>query len=191
MTNRKLTKQECRQLIQIAHDNIDNALNDKTYTLPDNLPEIFNEKRGVFVTLNKNTQLRGCIGYIEGYEKLAEAVVDVSLSAAFYDPRFNPLTLSEWDDVELEISVLTPPEEIIVEDKQQYPQHITIGTDGLIIENGYHRGVFLPQVPVEHNMDVYEYLEQLCYKTGLTGNSWMDENTKLYKFQAQVFTQEE
>ena len=189
MTYDVLTQEEGQLALKIVRENIASYLNDKIYECDYNLPEVFHEKLGVFVTLNKNNNLRGCIGYPEPYEKLIDGLLDVSLAAAFDDPRFNPLTKDEFDDVEIEISVLTKPQKIIVDNYDEYPSKITIGTDGLIIEKGYNRGLFLPQVPVEQKWNIDEYLTNICYKAGLPSNTWKDDDCILYSFQAQIINE--
>lgn len=185
-----LTHDEGLLALKIVRENIESYLNDNLYECEYELPEIFYEKRGAFVTLNKRGQLRGCIGYSEPYEKLIDALLDVSLAAAFDDPRFNPLTMDEFEEVDIEISVLTKPQIIDVENYSEYLSAIEIGSDGLIIEKGFNKGLFLPQVPVEQSWNIEEYLTNLCYKAGLAGNSWMDDDCKLYSFQAQIFSEQ-
>lgn len=187
MSNTILTQEEGQLLLKIARNNISSYLNGDEYNPPKNLPKIFDEKLGVFVTLSLNSNLRGCIGYPEPYYSLIEGLLDVSISAAFDDPRFNPISSQEFDNIRLEISVLTKPQLIEIENYTDYLTLIEIGRDGLIIENSYHRGLLLPQVPVEQNWDTLTYLENLCYKAGLSSESWKNDNTKLYAFQAQIF----
>ena len=191
MSNEVLTYDEGQLALQIARENIESILNGHEYLCDKQLPEIFHEKLGVFVTLNKNNNLRGCIGYPEPYESLIDGLLDVSLSAAFDDPRFNPVSKNEFDDISIEISVLTKPELIEVNTYEEYLDKICIGIDGLIIENGYHRGLFLPQVATEQKWNIDEYLENICYKAGLPNQSWKLESTNLYKFQAQIISEQE
>ncbi|RAP53255.1 MAG: AMMECR1 domain-containing protein [Methanosphaera sp. rholeuAM270] len=187
MKSENLTQEEGQLLIKIARDNIEAYLKGGQLTLPKNLPEIFHEKLGVFVTLSLNSNLRGCIGYPEPYFPLIDALLDVSISAAFDDPRFNPLSLKEFDKIKIEVSVLTKPTLMEVNEYDDYHDLIEIGRDGLIIEDDYHRGLLLPQVPTEQKWDTLTFLENLCYKAGLPKNSWKDDNTKIYSFQAQIF----
>ncbi|MCD7782193.1 MAG: TIGR00296 family protein [Methanosphaera sp.] len=189
MSNDILTQKEGQLLLEIARDNINTYLNNKEYEPPSNLPEIFNTKRGVFVTLNKNGDLRGCIGYPEGYKPLIDALLDVSISAATRDPRFRPLTIEEYNDITIEVSVLTQPEQIVVDNYKDYLEKIVIGRDGLIIEYGFNRGLLLPQVPIEQGWDVEEYLSYLCLKANLDVDTWMEDSVKIDSFQAQVFSE--
>lgn len=189
METKDLSNKEKEQLICIARENIKTCLEGDTFQKPEDLPEIFNEKLGVFVTLTKNGNLRGCIGYPEPYMPLIDAVLDVSIAAAFEDPRFYPLSHEEFNQIKIEISVLTKPELVEVDTYKDYLSKLQVGRDGLIIENAYNRGLLLPQVPIEQNWDLETYLENLCYKAGLDKNSWKDESTKIYSFQALVFNE--
>jgi AmmeMemoRadiSam system protein A len=143
------------------------------------------EKRGVFVTLNKSHQLRGCIGYIEGLKPLQIAVEDMALAAAFDDPRFPPIEKKEINEIEIEISVLSPLETITD------PNLIEIGRHGMIIEQGLMRGLLLPQVATEYNWDVQTFLEQTCQKAGLPKDAWQDTATKIQIFSAEIFSESE
>lgn len=187
MSDNHLTQDEGKLLINIARENILTYLKGGEYVLKQELPEVFHEKLGVFVTLSINSNLRGCIGYPEPYMELIEGLLDVSIAAAFDDPRFNPLSLEEFEKTEIEVSVLTKPKLVEVDSYNEYLEVLKVGRDGLIIENIYHRGLLLPQVPIEQNWDIKTYLENLCYKAGLNKDAWKDENTKIYNFQAQIF----
>lgn len=145
--------------------------------------EIFLEKTGAFVTLHINGQLRGCIGYIQGVKPVPDTVREVSLSSAFSDPRFAPLSEKEYQYIDIEISVMSPVEEVTdIND-------IVVGRDGLIITKGYNRGLLLPQVPVEQGWDRSEFLTHTCYKAGLPGDSWKSKDLQIEKFSAQVFSE--
>jgi uncharacterized protein (TIGR00296 family) len=156
-------------------------------------PEIFNEKSGVFVTLNTypDNQLRGCIGYPEPREKLRLALVDSAISASTRDPRFNPVRKSELKHIVIEVSLLTPPKLIKVDNPKEYFKKIKIGRDGLIVEKGMNRGLLLPQVPIEWKWTVEEFLSHTCMKAGLSPDSWFEKDTKFYKFSAEIFSETE
>ena len=149
------------------------------------------EKRGVFVTLRTfpENRLRGCIGLPYPSLPLYEAVQKAAYSAAFEDFRFAPLRREELERITVEISVLSKPKLIKVKDASEYFKKIEIGKDGLIIKNGPFSGLLLPQVPIEMNWSVQEFLENLCYKANLTPDFIWDKNTKIWKFQAQVFAE--
>lgn len=191
MNNKLLSKEEKCLLLKIARENIKKYLDGEEYEKPESLPEIFHEKYGVFVTLNYQNSLRGCIGYSEPYMPLIDALLDVSIAAAFEDPRFNPISEKELDEIQLEISVLTKPELVSIKSYKDYCSKLEVGRDGLIIENNYYKGLLLPQVPIEQNWDLKTYLENLCYKAGLNKDAWKDSNTKIYNFQAIVFGEKE
>ena len=187
MSDYKLTQEEGKLLINIARENILAYLKGEEYVPNHDLPDIFHEKLGVFVTLSINSNLRGCIGYPEPYMELIEGLLDVSIAAAAEDPRFNPLSLEEFENIKIEVSVLTKPLLVEVDSYDEYLNVLKVGRDGLIIENMYHRGLLLPQVPIEQNWDIKTFLENLCYKAGLYNDAWKDENTRIYSFQAQIF----
>ena len=155
---------------------------------PTDCPEYLKENLGVFCTINKNNDLRGCIGYAEPVKPLIDALIDVSISAARNDPRFPSLTEKELKDIKIEITILTKPELIKVKKLEDYPNKIQIGEDGLIIRKRFYNGLLLPQVATEYNMNETEFLNNTCLKAGLPSNSWLiDENIEIYKFQGQKF----
>ncbi len=147
----------------------------------------FSDRRGVFVTLYKNKQLRGCIGFPESVFPLLEAVIKAARSAAFEDPRFPPLQKEELKDIKIEISVLTVPKLIEVKKPEDYLKEIKIGKDGLIIRSSLGSGLLLPQVATEYNWSVEEFLRHLCEKAWLKQDAWKDTNNRIYRFQAQIF----
>lgn len=145
----------------------------------DGLP--LSRELGSFVTLSIDHNLRGCIGTIVGHEPLYMNVWNMARQAAFNDPRFPPLTASEWPATSMEISVLDQPEHC--KDLNQ----IEIGRDGLIMTFQGRSGVFLPQVPVEQGWNREEYLDHLCLKAGVPAGSWRSPEAIVYWYQAQVF----
>ncbi|KZX14989.1 hypothetical protein MBCUT_17910 [Methanobrevibacter cuticularis] len=155
--------------------------------VPKDCPDYLKNEMGVFVTLNKNDQLRGCIGYPEPIAPLINATIDVAISAAMNDPRFPNLNLSEFKDIDVEITVLTKPEVLTVANPSEYPNKITIGKDGLIVENNFNKGLLLPQVAIEHEMTSKDFLANTCIKAGLNQNCWLEENTKISTFKGQIF----
>ncbi len=150
---------------------------------PDEVPEsaVLKEKRGAFVTLKKNGQLRGCIGYIEAYKPLYLTIREMALAAAFNDPRFPGLELEEWPEIEVELSVLTPLREI------DDPDIVEVGKHGLLIRHGSSSGLLLPQVPLEYGWSREEFLAHTCNKAGLDSECWRRSGTKLYIFSADIF----
>ena len=150
----------------------------------------FDFSSGVFVTLNKQDSLRGCIGYPLPVKKLSEGLIDAAISAATQDTRFSPVNADELDKITFEVTVLTPPVEIKVEKSIEYLKEIKVGRDGLIVENSYSSGLLLPQVPTEYGWDVEEFLEHTCQKAGLEKDAWKDKDTKISRFQGVIFKEE-
>jgi MEMO1 family protein len=139
------------------------------------------EKRGAFVTLKRKGQLRGCIGYTQAIKPLSQTIMEMAQAAAFQDPRFPPLDKNELDDLEIEISVLTPFRPI------QDVKEIEVGRHGLFIERGGYSGLLLPQVATEYHWDRQTFLEHTCLKAGLPRDAWKDKKTKIQVFSAEIF----
>jgi uncharacterized protein (TIGR00296 family) len=158
---------------------------------PFSYPPEFEKNTGVFVTIDTYPahELRGCIGYPEPVFPLKEALAKAAYGAT-RDPRFPQLSEKELDNVVVEVSILTPPVQIEVDDPNEYLGKIQIGKHGLIAEKGPFRGLLLPQVPVEWNWSVEEFLMQTCLKSGLSPEEWRSKGTKLYSFQAEIFSEE-
>ena len=183
-----LTENDKLFLLKLARTAITEYINNGCIILPpEDTPEYLKEKRGAFVTLNKNNSLRGCIGYSEPCKSLVQTIIDVAIAASSSDPRFNKVTSEELDNIQLEISVLTKPELVVVNKPQEYLDKIIVGTHGLIVEKGIYKGLLLPQVPIEWDWDVEEFLCQTCVKAGLIDDAWFDEDVKVYTFKAIVF----
>jgi len=149
--------------------------------------EAFSSNAGVFVTLNHQSNLRGCIGYPLPDKKLFKALEEAAISAATEDPRFPSVTFEELDQITFEVTVLTPPQEIEVLDPLEYPSKIKVGRDGLIVKAGFNSGLLLPQVPVEYGWNEEEFLEHTCEKAGLAKDYWRKKETKILKFEGVVF----
>jgi len=181
-------------LVKLARKAIETKLRTGETVSPADASEKMKQPCGVFVTLNEAEggvhRLRGCIGFPYPEKPLAETVVDSAISAAFRDPRFSPVSTGEMNSIVVEVSVLTPPETIKVERPDQYPGHIEVGRDGLIVSSGGHRGLLLPQVPVEWKWDAEEFLTQCCLKAWLPPDSWLTPGTEISKFQAIIFSEE-
>jgi uncharacterized protein (TIGR00296 family) len=156
----------------------------------DELSKSFDKKQGVFVTIHTypNHNLRGCIGIPQPVMILKKALEDAAKSAT-RDPRFPPLSKEELNNILIEVTILTKPELINVNQPKDYPTQIEIGRDGLIVEYGVFRGLLLPQVPVEQGWNKEEFLSQTCMKAGLMPESWFNEEIKIYKFSGQIFTE--
>jgi uncharacterized protein (TIGR00296 family) len=191
----ELSLEEGKFLVHLARNAVKTYLETgKALKAPENTTAKMFEQCGVFVTLstlkNGEKHLRGCIGYPYPTSPLVEAVIDSAISAATRDPRFYPLSSSELGNVVFEVSVLTPPEAVEVENPKEYLAKIKVGEDGLIVEKGAYKGLLLPQVPVEWEWCEEEFLCQCCVKAGLPPDSWLTKGTKIYRFQALVFEEE-
>lgn len=190
-----LSLDEGKFLINLARKTVKEYLeNGDIVRPPVDTPKKLFERCGVFVTINSvrngEKALRGCIGYPYPTNPLLEAVIDSAINAATEDPRFNPISLDELDSVVFEVSVLTPPEAVEVDDPKEYVSKIKVGEDGLIVEKGFCKGLLLPQVPVEWGWCEEEFLCQSCVKAGLPPDSWLTKGAKIFKFKAIIFEEE-
>lgn len=140
------------------------------------------ERLGAFVSLHVHGDLRGCIGYPQADQPLGEVIARCAVSAASEDPRFPPLTLAELAVAVIEISVLGPVE--LVSDVNE----IVVGRHGLILAQGYRKGLLLPQVATEHGWDRETFLGHTCLKAGLRRDAWMS-GAQIFKFEAEVFAE--
>jgi uncharacterized protein (TIGR00296 family) len=178
-------------LVRLARKAIQEYLVTKTkIPVPKETPSELYEKRGVFVTLTDTSDnaLRGCIGYPLPTKPVAEATIDSAIEAATGDPRFEPVPLDEFKStIKVEVSTLTPPEQVVVDNPTDYPKRIQIGVDGLIVERGWYKGLLLPQVATEWKMNEEDFLSNCCMKAGLSPDAWLVKGTKVYKFQAIIF----
>jgi AmmeMemoRadiSam system protein A len=174
------TEAQQRSLIAVAREAVRGAVIGAPPPVP--APMDLPPASGAFVTLKKHGELRGCIGTLECRRSLAEEVARVAVSAAREDPRFAPVGPSELDDLDLEVSVLGPLEQIDPAD----PEAIVLGRHGLVVEQGSRRGLLLPQVATEWNMDRETFLAHTCAKAHLPADAWRKGAT-VYRFGAEVF----
>ncbi|MEK6646760.1 MAG: AmmeMemoRadiSam system protein A [Candidatus Firestonebacteria bacterium] len=181
-----LTKEEGLILLNVARQTLELYLSSGKSPKFDFDNAIFKEKYGAFVTLhNKNGELRGCIGQIEGIQPLLNTVVEMAKSSATEDPRFSSLSFEELKDISIEISVLSPLKKI------ENVDEIELGKHGVLVRKGMRSGVFLPQVATETKWSKEEFLNNLCAgKAGLPFNAWKDKDTDVYIFSAQIFSEE-
>ncbi|NYZ78822.1 TIGR00296 family protein [Candidatus Micrarchaeota archaeon] len=187
-----LSLDEGEYLIKLARKAIGTYLEKRVAINPDKPPASLLAERGVFVTIETypEKELRGCIGYPYPVKELAKSVVDCAINSATGDPRFPGMNRRELDRCTIEISVLTVPEVIKVNDPKEYPKCIKVGRDGLIVEYGYYSGLLLPIVPVEQKWDEEDFLSQTCHKAGVPVDTWLSPRVKIYNFQSQVFKEE-
>ncbi|MFW9994612.1 MAG: TIGR00296 family protein [Candidatus Odinarchaeota archaeon] len=186
------SSEDDRKLVKFARKAIEVYLEENKVIIPSegNLPDFTSEKSGVFTTLKKNGELRGCIGFPEPVYPLGKAIADSAISAATRDPRFHTVTREELDSLELELTILTPPEKMAANKPEEYLDQIEIGRDGLIVNRGVYRGLLLPQVPVEWNWDKKTFLAHTCQKAGLPPDAWKQPGTEIYKFQGRIIHEE-
>ena len=185
------TDEDGKLAVKIARATVESHVN-RTKSVEHKTPAIFSEKSGVFVTLTRypGDELRGCIGYPEPIMPLIDALRDAAVNACSRDPRFPPVRPDELKKIKVEVSLLTPPKEMSVRKPTEYVSSVKIGEDGLIIQRGFGRGLLLPQVPVEWGWDAEEFLCQCCLKAGLMPDAWLQPDTKISKFQAEVFSED-
>jgi AmmeMemoRadiSam system protein B/AmmeMemoRadiSam system protein A len=175
-----LSAEEKKSLLRLARQAVESYVRNRTAPPSATEDPVLQSKRGVFITLTKNGDLRGCIGFTEPVYPLAEAVVRCAVYAATEDPRFRPVQPSELKDLDYEISVLTPLRKI------DDPDIVEIGKHGLLISQGASRGLLLPQVAVEQKWDRDEFLAEACLKAGLPRDAWKT-GAAVYVFEAIVF----
>jgi AmmeMemoRadiSam system protein A len=139
-----------------------------------------------FVTLERHGQLRGCIGMLEAKRPLAQDIVENAFAAAFRDPRFPPMSAEEFKDLDLHISILSPAEAIIFNSEQDLIAQLKPGIDGLILQEGYRRGTFLPSV-WEQLPNPNQFLRHLKQKAGLPADYWSDK-LKAHRYNTETFS---
>jgi AmmeMemoRadiSam system protein A len=143
------------------------------------------EVRGAFVTLYAGEELRGCVGTFQPTESLARTVARMAVAAASDDPRFSPVEGAEVPGLVISISALGPRKPL------RDPLSVRVGTDGLLIRRGWHRGALLPKVAVEQGWSAEEFLKHVSLKAGLPARAWQEPGTELEVFQADEFGEEE
>ena len=181
-----LSSEEKVYLLETARNSIKNLFEKTELAEPDyDKNPVLNSNAGAFVTLTINSRLRGCIGYIISENPLFETVKDAAVQAAVGDPRFKPLTKDEFENVDIEVSVLSEPF------KMNSYDEIVLGKHGLILDDMGRRGLLLPQVPIEHNLNMEQYLCAICEKAGLPSNSWKERTLNIDMFTANVFSEKQ
>ena len=184
MDDRELEPREQKALLALARQTIAGLVGAPApESPPQDLPGPEME-RGAFVTLHEHGRLRGCIGNFVGQGPLTRTIEEMAVAAASQDPRFPPLRRDELDQVDLEISVLSPLRSI--EDVSE----IKVGVHGIYIISPRGRGVLLPQVATEYGWDRDTFLDQTCVKAGLAPGCWRQPDTEILIFSAQVFGEE-
>ena len=191
-TTKWLSEDEGKYLLGVAREAIKNRLSniEEPQIKWKEIPEKFQARLGTFVTVTIEDNLRGCIGHIIPREALIEGIKENAINAAFKDPRFHPLTKEEFNRIEIEISILTSPEELFYTDAEDLLKKLRPGIDGVIIKKGFYEATFLPQV-WEQLSEKEEFLSHLCLKAGLSSDSWKKEKLHISTYQVQAFEEKE
>jgi hypothetical protein len=179
----QLSSEDRRELLRRARQAVIEAVGGR---IPE-IPAVYGDlarPAGVFVTLRRNGRLMGCVGHIEADEPLGEVVVRCAIASALHDSRFRPVRPEDIPQLNIEISVLSPPERIA-------PEAIEVGRHGIIVARGRIRGLLLPQVATERNWNRDRFLEETCLKAGFSARAWKDEDIEIYAFTAEVFSEEQ
>ena len=176
-----LSESERQALLDLARQSVTEAVSHGRILA--NIPcgGIFSQQHGVFVTLHVGKRLRGCIGMVEPKEPLGDSIVRCAAGAALQDSRFPAVRPDELSDLQIEISLLSPPLPI-------RPEEIEIGRHGLLISRGRQRGLLLPQVAVEHNLSAEQFLAETCRKAHLPPESWRDADANICGFTCEIFS---
>jgi MEMO1 family protein len=178
-----LTAKEKQELLQVARKSVETAVREhRSYPTSTSSPAL-QQDRGAFVTITRNGELRGCVGYMSPMEPLIDTVRDVAAFAALRDTRFPPVSATELLELQYEVSVLSPLQRV------KDVREIRVGQHGLLMKNGNHEGVLLPQVPVEQGWDRNTFLDETAHKAGLPASAWKDPDTDIFQFTALVFSE--
>lgn len=190
MDSYNISDQDGEILVKTARKIVTEFLtNGNKLELDEDLRSRFSFESGVFVTLDLKDELRGCIGFPMP-KRLDKALPEAAIAAATQDPRFPPVELPDLNQITFEVTILTPPAELKVDDPSLLPSKIKVGRDGLMVKHGYHSGLLLPQVPAEHGWSQEEFLNYTCQKAGLPNDCWKDKQTRVYAFEGIVFKEE-
>ncbi len=187
---KELTEEQKKYLLKLARDSIELYVREGRRLEPETDDPMLRENKGVFVTLEKNGQLRGCIGHIEPIQPLYLDVRDNAINAAVHDPRFKPVGVDELDKIEVEVSVLTTPELIKASSPEEYLEKIQAGVDGIILDYRGRGATYLPQV-WEMLPEKEDFLSNLCEKAFLPSDCWKKLDIKIYKYQVLAFKEHE
>jgi AmmeMemoRadiSam system protein A len=183
-----LTPQDREKLLKLARETISSQVGGRG--MPDidmdAVSEDLRREAACFVTLTKHGQLRGCIGSLEARQPLLLDVRDNAVGAAFRDPRFPPVSAEELDDLHVEISVLSHPEPLSYNGPGDLIAKLRPGIDGVVIERGWNRATFLPQV-WEKLSDPREFLQHLCLKAYLPADAYKRPGLDVYTYQVEMF----
>ncbi len=185
LSSLELTNDQKKILLEIARESIISAVLKTRFSYPQIDDPVLNKECGAFVTLTIAGNLKGCIGNIRAKYPLWKTIRQMAQEAALNDPRFYPVNKKELDDIEIEISVLSPF--VLIKDISL----IEVGKHGLFIKKGFYQGLLLPQVAIDYNWNKTEFLDQTCRKAGLSESCWKEENCEIYIFSATIFNEKE
>jgi len=186
----ELNEEQKKYLLKLARDTVELYVKEGKKLEPETDDLELKKNKGVFVTLEKGGQLRGCIGHIQPIQSLYLDVRDNAINAAVHDPRFSPVGKDELDKIEIEVSVLTTPELIEVNSPEEYLEKIQASIDGIIIDYKGRGATYLPQV-WEMLPDKEEFLSHLCEKAFLPGDCWKEKEVKIYRYRVVAFKESE
>lgn len=188
MSTDKLNENEKQTLLRIARESMEHAV--KKEKMPpldlNSMSELMRADGASFVTLTIHGNLRGCIGALEPYQPLALDVREHAIAAALEDPRFPPVSPSELEKIEVEVSRLTVPERLEYTDAEDLLAKLRPNIDGVILRDGFHRATFLPQV-WDKIPDKEDFLDNLCYKMGASQNLWRKKHLEVLIYQVEEF----
>ena len=193
--NEAFNAHQGQTLLLLARSTLIHELGGDASRIPPDLEQrlqdpVFDQKRGTFVTLHMHGNLRGCIGSLVGTEPLRDNVVSNARNAAFQDPRFPPLRAHELPKVDIEISVLTPPQPLEYWSPQDLIDKLKPHVHGVIVKHGMAQSTFLPQV-WDQLPDVQSFLEHLCQKAGLAATAWQSGQLQVMTYEVQSFADKE
>ena len=149
----------------------------------------YSSSAGVFVTINQDASLRGCIGYPEPEGPLHRMLARAAIAAATQDPRFAPLQSGDLDKVTFEVTVLEPPRLLCVKSPHEYESHIIPGRDGLMVRDESRSGLLLPQVASQYGWTALELLEHTCLKAGMPKDHWKHPKTRVWSFRGACYSE--
>lgn len=171
------------RLLSLAREVLRTHLSGKPAPVMEEPPEELATLAGAFVTLHHGEQLRGCIGTFEASEPLIKTVEKMAIAAGTRDPRFDPVTIDELDDIEIEISILSPRRPV------SGVEEIVVGRHGLYVTRGFQHGVLLPQVATDCGWDAETFLSHTCLKANLPSDAWKRGDVTIEVFEAEVFSE--
>jgi hypothetical protein len=183
-----MTPEDGKILLKIARESVEEHILGIRKPEVRSIDTSVRQNAGVFVTLKIHGNLRGCIGFVEAIYPLYIGVQNAAVYAATDDPRFPPVSKDEVGILEYEVTVLSDTEEIRTGKDVDLNALIVRGVHGLEISRGIRRGLLLPQVMEELNLSPLQFLDETCFKAGMTGRCWEEPGTRVYRFMGKVFS---